>query len=71
MATENAPKTAGRRFAMLQAVLQPGMSDNAAKFLETWKSLEHQVEIYEKSLLDKARMPSETARSFFGEFSTV
>ena len=32
MAAENAPKTAGRRFAMLQAVLQPGMSDNPAKF---------------------------------------
>ena len=47
MATENAPKTAGRRFAMLQAVLQPGMSDNPAKFEETWKSWEHQVDIYE------------------------
>ena len=44
MAAENAPKTAGRRFAMLQAVLQPGMSDNPAKFEETW---EHQVDIYE------------------------
>ena len=32
------PKTVGRRFAMLQAVLQPGMSDNPAKFEETWKS---------------------------------
>ena len=47
MAAENAPKTAGRRFAMLQAVLQPGMSDNPAKFEETWKSWEHQTEIYE------------------------
>ena len=47
MAAENAPKTAGRRFAMLQAVLQPGMSDNPAKFEETWKSWEHQVDIYE------------------------
>ena len=47
MATENAPKTAGRRFAMLQAVLQPGMSDNPAKFEETWKSWEHQMDIYE------------------------
>ena len=47
MAAENAPKTAGRRFAMLQAVLQPGMSDNTAKFEETWKSWEHQVDIYE------------------------
>ena len=47
MAAENAPKTPGRRFAMLQAVLQPGMSDNPAKFEETWKSWEHQVDIYE------------------------
>ena len=47
MAAENAPETAGRRFAMLQAVLQPGMSDNLAKFEETWKSWEHQVDIYE------------------------
>ena len=47
MAAENAPKTAGRRFAMLQAVLQPGMSDNPAKFEETWKSWEHQVDIFE------------------------
>ena len=47
MVAENAPKTAGRRFAMLQAVLQPGMSDNPAKFEETWKSWEHQMDIYE------------------------
>ena len=47
MAAENAPKTAGRRFAMLQAVLQLGMSDNPVKFEETWKSWEHQVDIYE------------------------
>ena len=47
MAAENAPKTAGRRFAMLLAVLQPEMSDNPAKFEETWKSWEHQVDIYE------------------------
>ena len=46
-AADNAPKTAGRRFAMLQAVLQPGMSDNPAKFEETWKSWEHQMDIYE------------------------
>ena len=44
---ENAPKTAGRRFAMLQAVLQPGMSDQSAKFEETWWSWEHQVDVYE------------------------
>ena len=47
MAAENAPKNAGRRFAMLQVVLQPGMSDNSAKFEETWKSWEHQMDIYE------------------------
>ena len=47
MAAENAPKTAGRRFVMLQAVLQPGMSDNPAKFEETWKSWEHQMDIHE------------------------
>ena len=40
-------KTAGRRFAMLQAALQPRMSDNPAKFEETWKSWEHQMDIYE------------------------
>ena len=32
---------------MLQAVLQPGMSGNPAKFEETWKSWEHQVDNYE------------------------
>ena len=32
---------------MLQAVVQPGMSDNPAKFEETWKSWEHQMDIYE------------------------
>ena len=47
MVAENAPKTAGRRFAMLQAVLQPGMSDNPARFEETWKSWEHLMDIYE------------------------
>ena len=33
---ENAPKTAGRRFAMLPAVSPPG---TAAKFEETWENL--------------------------------
>ena len=47
LVAESAPKTAGRRFALLQAVLQPGMSDNPAKFEEMWKSLEHQVDVYE------------------------
>ena len=32
---------------MLQAVLQLGMSDNPAKFEETWKSWEHKVDVYE------------------------
>ena len=47
LVAENAPKTVGRRFAMLQAVLQRGLSNNPAKFEETWKSWEHQVEVYE------------------------
>ena len=39
---------------MLQAVLlQPGMSDNPAKFEETWKSWEHQVDVYENLSLSK------------------
>ena len=53
MAAENAPKTASQRFAMLQAVLQPGMSDNPAKFEETWKSWEHTGGHLRKSLLNK------------------
>ena len=32
---------------MLPAVLQLVMSDNLAKFEETWKSWEHQVGVYE------------------------
>ena len=32
---------------MLQSVGQLGMSDNLAKFEETWKSWEHLVDIYE------------------------
>ena len=44
---ENAPKTLGRRFAMLQAVPQLEMRDNPAKLEETWKSWEHQVDVYE------------------------
>ena len=47
LVAENAPKTAGRRFAMLQAVLQPGVSDNPAEFEETRKSREDQVDVYE------------------------
>ena len=56
MAAENAPKTAGRRFAMLQAVLQPGMSHNPAKFEETWKTWEHQVDVYENLAASKSWM---------------
>ena len=44
---ENAPKTAGRGFVMLQAVLQPRMGDAPAKFEEMWKSWELQVDVYE------------------------
>ena len=47
MVAESAPKTTGRRFAMLQAVLQQVMSDNSAKFEETWKSWEHQLDVHE------------------------
>ena len=49
----NAPKTAGRRFAMLQAVVQPGMGDNPAKFEEAWKTWEHQVGVYENHATSK------------------
>ena len=38
LVAENAPKTAGRTFAMLQAVLQPGMGERQAKFKEAWNS---------------------------------
>ena len=41
-------KTAGRRFAMLQAVLWWERSGNPAKFEEMWKSWEQQVEVNEK-----------------------
>ena len=50
---ENAPKTAGRRFAMLQAVMQPGMGDSPAKFEEAWKTWEHQVDVHEKLATSK------------------
>ena len=52
---KSAPKRAGRRFAMLQAVLQPGMGERPAKFDEAWNEWEHQVTVYEKlatSMLD-------------------
>ena len=38
LAAETAPKTAGRIFAMLQAVLQPGMSDNPTRGNTRWMS---------------------------------
>ena len=50
---EDAPKTAGRRFAMLQAVLQPGMGGNPAKFEEAWNAWEHQVDVNEKLATSK------------------
>ena len=50
---ENAPKTAGRRFAMLQAVLQPEMGDSPAKFEEAWKTWEHQVDVHENLATSK------------------
>ena len=50
---ESAPKTAGRRFAMLQAVLPPGMGDSPAKFEEAWNAWEHQVDVYEKLAASK------------------
>ena len=44
---ENAPKAAGRRFAIFHAVLQPRMGHARAKFEEIWKSGEHQMDVYE------------------------
>ena len=38
---------------MLQAVLQPGMSNNPVKFEETWKSWKHQLEVYENLATSK------------------
>ena len=55
LVAENAPKTAGRRFAMLQAVVQPGIGDtpDPAKFEEAWKAWEHQVDVCEKLATSK------------------
>ena len=47
------PKTTGGRFAMLHAVLQPGMGDSPAKFEEAWNAWEHQVDVYEKLATSK------------------
>ena len=79
---ENAPKTAGRRFTMLQAVLQPGMGDNPAEFEEAWKTWEHQVDVYDNlatSKLDDAvkisvvlrEAPTKLPRQLAGEHSTI
>ena len=38
---------------MLQAVLQPGLGDNPAKFEEAWNAWEHQVDFYEKLATSK------------------
>ena len=53
LVAESAPKTAGRRFAMLQAVMQPGMGDSPAKFEEAWKTWQHQVDVHEKLATSK------------------
>ena len=55
LVAESAPKTAGRRFAMLQAVLQLGIGDtpDPAKFEEAWKAWEHQVDVCEKPATSK------------------
>ena len=53
LVAEDAPKTAGRRFAMLQAVLQPGIGHHPAKFEEAWNAWEHQVDVCEKVATSK------------------
>ena len=74
---ESAPKTAGRRFAMLQAVMQPGMGDSPSKFEEAWKTWEHQVDVHEKLTTSKQdgdvkiRSTNQTPRQLAGELSTV
>ena len=50
---ENAPKIGGRRFAMLQAVLQPGLGDNPAKSKKALDAWEHQVDVHEKLATSK------------------
>ena len=44
---ENAPKTAGSEIRDAASRATAGMSDNPAKFEETWKSWEHLVDVYE------------------------
>ena len=53
LVAENAPKTAGRRFAVLQAVVQPGVGDSPAKFEEAWNAWENQVDVDEKLATSK------------------
>ena len=53
LVAESAPKTAGQIFAMLQAVLQPGMGDSRAKFEDVWKAWEHEVDVHEKLATSK------------------
>ena len=48
LVADNAPWTACRRFAMFQAVAQPGIGCDATRNAEQLKSWEHQVEIHEK-----------------------
>ena len=47
LVAENAPKHSGSKIRMFQAVLQPGMGDNPAKFDETLKAWEHRVDVYD------------------------
>ena len=79
---EIAPKIAGRRFAMLQAVLQPRLGDNLATSDEAWNAWEHQVDVHEKlatsKLDDDAKIsvvlreaPTKTQRQLAGGLSTV
>ena len=80
LVAENAPKTAGRRFAMLQAVLQPALGDKPAKFEEAWNASEHHVDVYEKLATSKMdddvkisvvlRGTNQTPRRLAGELST-
>ena len=48
LVADNAPGTACRRSAMLQAVLQPGMGDDLTGFDDQQKSWGHHVEIFKK-----------------------
>ena len=82
LVAENEPKRAGRIFARLQAVLQPGLGDNPTKFEEAWNAQEHQVDVYEKLATSKLdddvkisvvlrEAPTKPPRQLAGELSTV